>query len=273
MFFWLAAKKFCVTHIEELCSNPVSMNSTEQIQNIIIFLQRIEGFSDQVDQFLQILSLVQPKDAIPFVLTPLLSDEMREENFLRFESFLLIAFFFSSYFVLKFLAFLCCRNVDLFFEGKENEFDVLLAEMEKEMSTGDILKELGFGCTFDASHCKDILSHFLPLTESAISKIVGAIACNHAGLEDSQSTYSNFGLALGCNIPTDLPQLSSWNIDILVKTIKQLVSLHVLLLFSSFPSMLLLLIFTKGNVLCNDTHKLCTGSWYQLDSSDGVYGS
>lgn len=112
----------------------------------------------------------------------------------------------------------------MYHECKESEFDALLAELEKERSAGDIVKELGYGCTFDVSHCKEILSHFLPLTESTISKILGTIASNPTGLEDNQSTFSNFGIALGCSIYPDLPQLSSWDIDILVKTIKQLVS-------------------------------------------------
>ncbi|XP_020538535.1 CCR4-NOT transcription complex subunit 1 isoform X2 [Jatropha curcas] len=192
----VAAKKFCMAQIEELCADPVSMNSVEQIQNIVMFLQQSEGLSKHVDRLLQILSLLQPNDVSPFVLTPLLSDEMRETNFLR--------------------------NMDSFHECKENEFDALLAEMEKEMNAGDIVKELGYGCTFDASHCKEILSLFLPLTESVISKIFGTIARHHSGLEDSQSTFANFGLALGCSISPDLPLLSSWDIDILVKTIKQL---------------------------------------------------
>ncbi len=92
------------------------------------------------------------------------------------------------------------------------------------MSAGDIVKELGYGCTFDASHCREILSQFLPLTETTISKILGTIARSHASLEDNQSTFSNFGIALGCSISSDLPLLSSWDIDILVMTIKQLVS-------------------------------------------------
>ncbi|EEF50313.1 ccr4-not transcription complex, putative [Ricinus communis] len=192
----MGAKKFCIAQIEELCSNPVSMNSAQQIQNIVMFLQQSEGHTKHVDPFLQMLSLVQPKDVFPFFLTPLLSDEMREANFLR--------------------------NMDLFHECQENEFDALLAEMEKEMNAGEIVKELGYGCTFDSSHCKEILSNFLPLTESTISKILGTIARNHAGLEENQSTFSNFGLALGCSISTDLPPLGSWDIDILVKTIKQL---------------------------------------------------
>lgn len=83
-FLQSPAKKFCIAQIEELCSNPVSMNSAEQIQNIVMFLQQSEGHTKHVDPFLQMLSLVQPKDVFPFFLTPLLSDEMREANFLRF---------------------------------------------------------------------------------------------------------------------------------------------------------------------------------------------
>ncbi|XP_043805903.1 CCR4-NOT transcription complex subunit 1 isoform X2 [Manihot esculenta] len=192
----MSAKKFFMAQVEALCANPVSMNSAEQIQNIVMCLQRSEGLSKHVDHLLRILSLLQPKESFPFVLTPLLSDEMREANFLR--------------------------NVGQFHECEENEFDALLAEMEEEMSTSDILRELGYGCTFDASHCKEILSHFLPLSESTISKMLGTVARSHASLEDNQSTFLNFGIAIGCSISSDLPLLSSWDIDILVKTIKQL---------------------------------------------------
>ncbi|KAJ6675578.1 hypothetical protein OIU85_011707 [Salix viminalis] len=190
------AKKFCMAQIEELCANPVPINSVDQIQNIVMFLQRSEGLSKHVDSFMQMMSLMQSKDVTPFVLTPLISDELREANF--------------------------WRNMDLFHGSTENEFDAILAEMEKEMSLGDIVKELGYGCTFDALHCKEILSPFLPLTEFTIAKILGTIARNLSGLEDNPSTFSTFGLALGCDITTDLQQLSSWDADILVKTIKQL---------------------------------------------------
>uniref|UniRef100_A0A2K1XR30 CCR4-Not complex component Not1 C-terminal domain-containing protein n=1 Tax=Populus trichocarpa TaxID=3694 RepID=A0A2K1XR30_POPTR len=190
------AKKFCMAQIEELCANPVLISSVDQVQNIVMFLQRSEGLSKHVDNFMQMLSLMQSKDVTPFVLTPLISDELREANF--------------------------WRNMDLFHGSTESEFDAILAEMEKEMSLGDIVKELGYGCTFDALHCKEILSPFLPLSEVTISKILGTIARNLTGLEDNQSTFSTFGLALGCDITTDLQQLSSWDVDILVKTIKQL---------------------------------------------------
>ncbi|GMI99089.1 hypothetical protein like AT1G02080 [Hibiscus trionum] len=192
----MCGKNFCMYQIEELHSNPASSESSMQVQNIVIFLQSSNALSKHVDSFMQMLSLVQAKDVAQFVLTPILSDELREANFLR--------------------------NVDFFNESGENDFDALLAEMEKEMSMGDIIKELGYGCTIDAAHCKEILSLYLPLTEMTISRILGAITRTYVGLEDNQTTFSTFSLALGCSNSLDLPTLSSWNIDVLIKTIKQL---------------------------------------------------
>ncbi|KAL5571856.1 hypothetical protein UlMin_021453 [Ulmus minor] len=192
----MCGQNFCMAQIEELCANPVALNSSEQILSIVSFLQRSEGLSKHVDSFLQMLSLVQLNDVSSFVLTPLLSDEQREANFLS--------------------------NMDLLHDSGDNDFDAILVEMEKEMSMGDIFKELGYGCTVDSSHCKDILSLYLPLSEITIAKLLGTIACTHAGLEDNQNTFSTFGMALGCNTLSDLPSLNSWNIDVLADSIKQL---------------------------------------------------
>lgn len=92
------------------------------------------------------------------------------------------------------------------------------------MSMGDIMKELGYGCTVNATQCKEILSLFLPLTEITISKILGMIARNHTGLEDSRNICATFSLALGCSALSDLPSLNSWDVDVLLDTVKQLVS-------------------------------------------------
>lgn len=115
------------------------------------------------------------------------------------------------------------RNMELFHEPGENDFDAILADIQKEMNMGDIVKELGYGCTVDVSQCKEILSLFLPLTDSTLSKLLGAIAHTHAGLEYNQGTFLTFGTALGYNL-SELPLLNSWNIDVLIDTIKQLVS-------------------------------------------------
>ncbi|XP_022974262.1 uncharacterized protein LOC111472902 [Cucurbita maxima] len=192
----MCGKNFCISQIEELCANAVSVDSIQQIQDIIMFLQRSEGLSKHLDSFMQMLSLVQLKDVTEFVLSPLLSDALREEKFLR--------------------------NVNLSQESLDNDFDSILAEMEKEMSMGDIMKELGYGCTVNATQCKEILSLFLPLTEITISKILGMIVRNHTGLEDSRNIYTTFSLALGCSTLSDLPSLNSWDVDVLIDTVKQL---------------------------------------------------
>ncbi|XP_059651610.1 uncharacterized protein LOC132299153 [Cornus florida] len=192
----LCGKNFCIAQIKDLCANHVSVDSAEQIQNIIMFIHQSESLSRHVDSFMQMLSLVQLKDGAQFILAPLLSDEFREANFFR--------------------------NIELYNEGDENDFDALLAEMEKEMSMADMIKELGCGCTVSVSQCKEMLSLFLPLTEITVSKIFGTIARTHAGLEDSQNAFSTFRTALGSSSLSDLPLLSSWNIDVLIDSIKQL---------------------------------------------------
>ncbi|KAG5142481.1 hypothetical protein JHK82_018176 [Glycine max] len=191
----LCGKFFCMARIEELCANPGSLSFHEQMHNVIMFLKQSEGFSKHVDSFMQILSLVQFKDTPPFVLTPLLPDEMHEADFLR--------------------------NMELFHDSGENDFDAILADIQKEMNMGDIVKELGYGCTVDVSQCKEIFSLFLPLTENTLSKLLGAIACTRTGLEDSQNTYLTFRAAHGYNV-SELPPLNSWNIDVLIDTLMHL---------------------------------------------------
>ncbi|KAI4356708.1 hypothetical protein L6164_000708 [Bauhinia variegata] len=192
----LCGKNFCLTQIEELCTNPISLSCSEQIHDIVMFLKRSEGLSKHVDSFMQMVSLMQPKDVQTFVLTPLLSDEMRETNFLR--------------------------NMELFHEGGDNDFDAILADIQKEMNMGDIVKELGYGCTVNVSQCKEIFSIFLPLTDNTIAKLLGAISRSHMGLEDNQNTFLTFGMALGFSTLSELPPLNSWNIDVLIDTIKHL---------------------------------------------------
>ncbi|GAU24430.1 hypothetical protein TSUD_391390 [Trifolium subterraneum] len=192
----LSGKNFCMAQIEELCAKPGSLSCHERIHSVIMFLKQSEGLAEHVDSFMQILSLVQFKDTPPFVLTPLLPDEMHGADFLRW-------------------------NME-FNECEENDFDAILADIQKEMNMGDIVKELGYGCTVDVSQCKEVLSLFSPLTDNMLSKLLGAIAHTHAGLEDNQSTFLTFGAALGYNNLSELPPLNSWNIDVLIDTIKNI---------------------------------------------------
>ena len=114
----------------------------------------------------------------------------------------------------------------MFDEGNENDFDTVLAEVEGEMSMADIMKELGCGCTVNVSQCTEMLSLFLPLNEITVSRILGTLARTHAGLEDNQIAFSTFSSALGNGSSSDMPALSSWNIDVLIDSINQLVGFY-----------------------------------------------
>ncbi|XP_047948828.1 CCR4-NOT transcription complex subunit 1-like [Salvia hispanica] len=188
----MCGKNFCLSQITELCANPVAFESTEIIQHILVLLSRSEGLSKHLDSFLQMLSLVQLKAETQFVITPFLHDELRGDNFFRLD------------------------------EGSEDDFDAILAEMEKEISIADVMCELGYGCTANLSQCKEMLSLFLPLTDATVAKILGTIARTYAGLDNSQNVYATFRSALGGNSVLDLPSLNSWNVDVLVDSIKQL---------------------------------------------------
>ncbi|GMH00621.1 hypothetical protein Nepgr_002460 [Nepenthes gracilis] len=183
----MCGKNFCMTQIEGLFANPSVVGSTEQVQNIYMFLHRSEGLSKHVDTFTRMLSLVQYKEHLPFILAPFISDELDKANILS-----------------------------------ENDFDAVVAEMESEISMADVMKELGYGCTIDASKCKEVLSLFLPLTELTLSRILGTIARTRTGLEDNQNTFTAFLSAIGSSSIFDLPSVSSWNIGVLVDSVKEL---------------------------------------------------
>ncbi|KAF9613130.1 hypothetical protein IFM89_005609 [Coptis chinensis] len=191
-----AGKRLCIVQIEELCSSPSHFDSNEHIQKIIMYLSQTEGVAKLLDSFMQLLSLSQLKQKTPFMLAPLLSDDMHDTNSLR--------------------------NLDLFYECSENDFDTILAELEKDMSMADTMKELGYNCTVDASHCREMLSLFLPLTEVTLARLLSTIARTHTGLDDVQNTYSTFCDAIGSDLSVDPTWLSSWNVDVLLDSIKHL---------------------------------------------------
>lgn len=118
-----------------------------------------------------------------------------------------------------------CRNLDTFYGCSESEFDAILAEMESETSMADIMRELGYGCTLNSSHCKEVLSLFSPLTEATLSRILSTIARTFVGLEDNQNSYLTFCSAIGSTATSDLNGFSSWNVDVLINSIKELVSI------------------------------------------------
>ncbi|KAL3814967.1 hypothetical protein ACJIZ3_016235 [Penstemon smallii] len=192
----MCGKSFCMSQIAELCSNPMALESTDLIQRMLMFLNHSEGLSKYVDSFMQMLSLMPLKEEAQFILAPFLPDEVRQVNFFR--------------------------HLDMLNEGGEDDFDVILAEMEKEISMADVMYELGYGCTTDVSQCKEMLSLFLPLSDVTVAKILGTVARTYAGLDDHQNVFSTFRSAFGSNCALELPSLNSWNVDVLVDSIKQL---------------------------------------------------
>lgn len=189
-----SGQNFCMSQIEELCENPSSINSDEQIQNIILFLKQSEGLAKHVDSFMQLLPLMERNEKSAFILAPLLLDDLQEP-----------------------------RDLELF-DGysSECEFDSILAEMESETSMADVMRELGYGCTLNASRCKEVLSLFSPLTEATLARLVSTIVRINPGFEDNQSSYLTFCSAIGSSTTSDSSCLSSWNVDVLVDSIKQL---------------------------------------------------
>ncbi|KAL0732249.1 hypothetical protein Bca4012_008458 [Brassica carinata] len=191
-----SGRNLLLAEIEQLCATSGQMDSTEQIQNVLLFLQQSEDLSSHLDSFLHILSSAQPKDDFSFALTPFLSPQDHE-----------------SY---------VFRSMDFHSGSSDNEIDAILAEIDKELALGDLMGELGCGFTADAQQCKDFLSTFAPLTEATIARILCNVARTCADREDNHTTFPTFSLALGCCIPTELPTPRSWNADILIETINQL---------------------------------------------------
>ncbi|XP_074382310.1 uncharacterized protein LOC141724188 isoform X2 [Apium graveolens] len=192
----MCGKSFCITQISQLCSNHETLDSAEQIQSILIFLNQSEGLSRHVDSFMEMLALVHLKDDSEFILAPLLTDELREVNFLS--------------------------NINMFDEKSENEFDTILAEMEKELCMADLMKEFGYGCTVNITQCKDMLSLFLPLTEVTVARIFSSVVCTNSGLDSYQNTYLTFCSAISSSSLSDFPHLDSWSVDVLIESITQL---------------------------------------------------
>jgi CCR4-NOT transcription complex subunit 1 len=185
-----------LAQIEQLCANTGQILSSELIHSVLSFLRKSEDLSMHLDSFLQFLSSAQPRDDFSFALTPMLAQQVHEAPVFR--------------------------SMDFHTDSADNDLDAILAEIDKEVSVGDLMGELGCGFTADAQQCKEILSSFAPLGEATISRIVGNVSRTCADLEDNQTTFSTFTVALGSCIPTELPTPRSWNVDILVDTIKQL---------------------------------------------------
>lgn len=98
----------------------------------------------------------------------------------------------------------------------------------------EIIGELGYGFTIDSERCMGIMSFFSPLTESTIAKLLGTIGCTHVYPEDNLNIYSTFSSLFDFGTIADGTRPTSWNIDVLVESIKKLVSIYFSLLWLLF---------------------------------------
>jgi CCR4-NOT transcription complex subunit 1 len=133
----------------------------------------------------------------------------------------------------------------------DDDFDSLLSEIGKEISMADIITELGYGFASDIAHCKELLSLFEPLDDMKIAKLLGAIVCNRTGLDEAHNTYSTFLTALGSNPTINSPQLTEWNIDVLVDSINETVSILYLLFHCLLFHSLYFLLYLQNAGSCN----------------------
>ncbi|XP_062205575.1 uncharacterized protein LOC133907537 isoform X2 [Phragmites australis] len=189
-------KSFSNAQIEELCSNHTHSVSNDRIQEIVMFLHQTDDLSKHMDSFTNIMSLLNVKERPFYVPVPLQEVNAYPAN--------------SS------------RHTELCIGSLDDDFDSLLSEIGKQISTANIITELGYGCASDIAHCKEILSRFEPLDDMGISKLLGAVISTRTSLGEAHNTYSTFLSAFGNNQTVDSSQLTAWNIDVLVVSINEI---------------------------------------------------
>ncbi|RCV47021.1 hypothetical protein SETIT_9G577600v2 [Setaria italica] len=192
----LKGQRFSRAQIEELCSNPNQSVSNDQIHEIAVFLHQSDGLSKHMDTFNNFISLLKVTER-PF-FAPVANRERDSESTN------------SS------------RHLEMYFGSTDVDFELLLSEIGKEIGMADIVTELGYGCTVDSTHCKEILSVFEPLDDLAISKLLGAVVGTHKVLGEAHNTYATFVSAIHNSHTNDSPQLTKWNTDVLVDSINEL---------------------------------------------------
>ncbi|XP_071698546.1 uncharacterized protein [Rutidosis leptorrhynchoides] len=192
----MAGQNFCMGQIEELSATQSSVPASDYVQDVLLFLNKSEVLSKHVDSFKQLLSLVQFDKDSEFILNPLMSDDFEDSK-----SF---------------------RNMDFFSEANDNEFDAIVAEMDRERNMSGVLKELSYKCTLNVTICKDLLSLVLPLTEVTVAKIIGTVVRSDGVVQDNGIALSTFYSDFGRGSLSDVPSLTSWNFDVLIDSIKQL---------------------------------------------------
>jgi CCR4-NOT transcription complex subunit 1 len=129
--------------------------------------------------------------------------------------------------------FLSSRKFKYFSTSGLPPQESMVLKLNSANNVADLMEELGYGCTSDVEHCKEIFGMFPAVSEKDVAGLVGMIARTHKGLEDSHGTHGTFSTALcnGEHVSSDY--LTTWNLDVVLETLKQLVSLSCIALLQN----------------------------------------
>jgi CCR4-NOT transcription complex subunit 1 len=99
-----------------------------------------------------------------------------------------------------------------------------MEQLENTIEVQDIMEELGYSCTVGVAQCKEILCLLPSLSETNIARIIAMVSRSHSGLEDSHGTCGTFYSALAGSTFADGVWANTWNTEVLVESIKLVVS-------------------------------------------------
>lgn len=117
-----------------------------------------------------------------------------------------------------------CRDFDSVSTSGSLGMEGVVGELEHATDVAGVLEEIGFECTSNVYHCKEVLTlGGDPLDEGVVARILGTVACTAKGSEEVQSIHGSFFNTL-CSTETVTSKSTSWNLEILLEAIHQLVS-------------------------------------------------
>ncbi|CAM6014740.1 unnamed protein product [Sphagnum balticum] len=188
-----AGHSFCKARISEIYQNSAPGLSEGLIEQILWTFHQSEGLSRHVQTFVKALPSLEPDALTSLLLRPLLHEQVHEFN--------------------------CLRSFEQ--TGILTSAD-MLQQLSGVTSVADVMEELGYSCTVDVEHCKEILSLFSSLTDFDVAQIVGMVARTYKGLEDLQGSHDTFCTAFCSGEQLSSVWLTTWDVDVLLEAINQL---------------------------------------------------
>ncbi|KAG0608479.1 hypothetical protein M758_8G108900 [Ceratodon purpureus] len=189
-------QSFCKAKISEIYENPTPGLTESLIEEILEFLHHSEGLTKHVHSFMSALQSHQPNVLESLLLTPLFQENVNEVN--------------------------CLRSFNRVSSTGTETTSAMCSLLSTATKVADVLEELGYSCTVDIDHCKGILGLFPSLTEIEVAQILGMVARTYHRLEDLQGIHSTFCTALCNGEQVSSDWLTTWDVDVLLDSIKQL---------------------------------------------------